>query len=315
MEPTFFRSDETSFTDRIYHRPAELISFADLLLRWPSLGFFTIPFFTILRKKNDIYGFYLHVYEAKSIGIQKSPAAPKQSDAEALMIQLALHPPYTFRLRYEHLFLNFDILYFLRSEVEALEQAHPECTITNDALSKRNPLYETTRKNIRHVAALTLNRMASSANTAEEYRTTFTDGFIDPEHHQWWSDTFEEQTSSPMIFSDELPKEYLWGTLPAPLPKERKHGKNNDLNPIREVIKTLRSMGIREEKKSAKIIYHLYPRLTQEEIGSLYPAKSGKERTSKSDRDRGRVLLGFKADKKPPAKKGKPTADEQKPTT
>lgn len=108
---------------RIYHRPAELISFADLLLRWPSLGFSPSRFLLYCGRRTTYTGFICMSTKPNPSVFRKAPPPRNKSDAEALMIQLALHPPYTFRLRYEHLFLNFDILYFLRSEVEALEQA------------------------------------------------------------------------------------------------------------------------------------------------------------------------------------------------
>ena len=67
-ESTLFKTtDIPSFVEHIYRRPDELIGFADLLMRWPSLSFFKVPFFTVMRRVGDDVGFYLHLYEAVSI--------------------------------------------------------------------------------------------------------------------------------------------------------------------------------------------------------------------------------------------------------
>ncbi|MCD8139035.1 MAG: hypothetical protein LUE17_04515 [Planctomycetaceae bacterium] len=305
MDVRYFRSDETSLLNNDHFAPSQLISFTDLLLRWNVLSHYTIPFFTVLRMRDGVPGYYLHFLEAISIGFQCDPDKPKQTDAEAIMIQCRIHPPYNLRIRYEYLYEKFDMLYFLREEVEAIEKEYREIRIENQRLIKENPLNKTTRKNLRQVASLTLRNIMTVDGLPEESNHSFRDRYMATGHH-WWSGE-REKDSFPLDDLDDLPEELIGANLPAPFPKTRKHKKNNDLKPIEEVIAVLKQMGIRQQKKSAKIIYHLYPNLTQEEIGKLYPGRLEESRTKNSDRDRARVLLGLKPSSKPPSTKGKPT--------
>lgn len=170
MEPTFYRSDQMAMTGHYYHRTDELISFYDLLFRWPTVSFFTIPFFTVLRKKDGLFGFYLHLFKADSIVFLRDPSKDT-NDAEAMRIKLAWQPPFHFGIHYEDLYAGFDLLYFRRSEVEEIEQAYPECHIVDANLREQDRLYETSAQNIRKVAALTLWRMAICDNLPIETPT------------------------------------------------------------------------------------------------------------------------------------------------
>ena len=100
MELNFYRSDEPSMVANYYYRPEELISFHDLLYRWPMCSYYTISFFTILRRKGEEIGFYLHLYKAESIAFRKSPDI-KKTDAETLIIKVTWLPPFYFRIHYE----------------------------------------------------------------------------------------------------------------------------------------------------------------------------------------------------------------------
>ena len=172
MEPTFYRADAASMEGYYYHRPNELISFYDLLFRWATVSFYTIPFFTVSRVKDGVLGFYLHLYKADSIVFHKDPSG-KQTDAEAMRVKLAWVPPAYFNSHYQLLYEEFDLLYFLRSEVEEIEQAYPECLVTDAALRDQDPMYETSTKNIRKVGTLTLYRMAISDKEPVEEPNAF----------------------------------------------------------------------------------------------------------------------------------------------
>ncbi len=303
MEPTFFRSDEVSMVGNYYQKPDELISLYDLLFRWPTVSFFTIPFFTILRKKGDLFGFYLHLFKAESIVFQRDPSKDV-SDAEAMRIKLAWQPPFHFGIHYEDLVRDFDLLYFRRAEVESIEQAYPECMIADDSLAKKDWMYETSARNIHRVAALTLHRMAVSDSCPVETPTSFRDGFHSPDSPAFWR---EGNTPLPTEYFPDIRRELLGANIPVTIPERAKKKRDNKLDDYKPVIKVLRNMGVRVDKKCAKILYSLYPHLTQEELGKLFPAKSGTKRSNASDRDRGRVLLGLKPSSKPPKEKDKPT--------
>ena len=255
MEPTFHRSDQPSMEGYYFHRPGELISFYDLLLRWPTVSFFTIPFFTVLRKKSDLFGFYLHVFKAEGIVFQRSPSA-RQSDAEAMRIKLAWQPPFYFGIHYEDLFRDFDLLYFLRAEVEEIEQAYPECLITDAELQAKDYLYETSAKNIRKVAALTLWRMAICDKLPVEEPHSFKSGFRTPDSPDFWrkADALLPERCFLDIF-----RESIGANLPVTIPERANKKRDNRLDDYKPVIKVLRDMGVRVDKKCAKIVYSLYP--------------------------------------------------------
>ena len=303
MEPTFYRSDSVSMSGHYYQRPDELISFHDLLFRWHTVSFFTIPFFTVLRKKDDLFGFYLHLFKAESIVFQGNPSKD-MDDAEAMRIKLIWQPPFYFNVRYDALFKDFDLLYFRRAEVEEIEEAYPECLITDAGLREQDEMYETTAKNIRKVAALTLWRMAISDQLPVEHPTSFKDGFRSPDSPAFWR---KEDAPLPPICFLEIFRSSLGANIPVTIPERAKKKHNNKLDDFKPAIKALRNMGIRVDKKCAKILYSLYPHLTQEELGKLFPAKAGTKRSNATDRDRGRVLLGLKSSRKPPKGKGKST--------
>jgi len=302
MEPTFYKADADSMEGYYYHRPDELICFYDLLFRWPTVSFYTIPFFTVSRMKDDVRGFYLHLFKADSIVFQKAPST-RQTDAESMRIKLAWVPPSYFGSHYTLLYEEFDLLYFLRVEVEEIEQAYPECLVTDAALREQDRLYETSTKNIRKVGALTLYRMAICDKEPAEDPNSFRDGLRNPDSPAFWQ---KQDAPAPVYYPDIL-RNLLGADIVMPMPERAKKKRNNNLEDYKPVIKALRDMGIRVDKKCAKIIYSLYPHLTQEDIGALFPARSNTKRSSATDRDRGRVLLGLKPSSKPPQRKDKPT--------
>jgi hypothetical protein len=219
--PLFKTADISSFVEHIYRRPDELIGFADLLMRWPSLSFFKVPFFTVMRRVGEDVGFYLHLYEATAIafsevqpdGIPGTTQEPKyeedgsrkprgknarlrqktaaELEADRMLVYLKIQPPLHFRVRFEHLYDVFDKLYFLRSEVEAVEKAFPECRITSPLQAKKDSryfsLYQTTEENIAEVAYQTLIRMANSISIPVQHPSSFRDGLLDPDSGGWWT--------------------------------------------------------------------------------------------------------------------------------
>ena len=305
MELTFYRSDEPSMVANYYYKPEELISFHDLLYRWPMCSYYTIPFFTVLRRKAEEIGFYLHLFRAESIAFRKSPGI-KQTDAETLIIKVAWLPPFYFRIHYEDLYADFDLLYFRLSQVEEIERAYPECLITDPEIIAKDWMNETSKRNIRKVAALSVWRMAACDLLPVEKPNTFIEGYRNPDHSAFWTGTREDESFRIPYFPDIL-RDKLGADIPVTIPERAKKKRSNNLEDIKPVIKTLRNMGVRVDKKCAKIIYSLYPHLTQEEIGALFPAKSNTKRSNATDRDRGRVLLGLKPSSKPPQRKAKPT--------
>jgi hypothetical protein len=344
MEPPLFRSvDNASLIEHLYHRPDELIGFADLLLRWSSLSFFKVPFFTIMRRVGDDFGFYLHLYEAKSIafsdalpegvsqetkespyaedGTQKSRrknAKPRQKteaelEADRMYIYLRFQPPLLFRSRYEHLYANFCRLYFLRSEVEAIEKTHPECRISapprKDPDGRFDGLYTTTEKNISEVAHIVLLRMVSGPEMPVQHSNTFRDGLLCPESGMWWNHkgTMNKErvnSSFPISPLPSFPPGNIWPDVPVIMPENPKKSRTTKLAAIWPKIAVLKRLGVREQDKMAKIIYALHPFLTDEEIGKLFPAKQGAITSPETNRDRGRILLGKRKPRKPA--QGKP---------
>jgi len=176
MKPPFFRSrDHGSHIAHYYFRPDELIGFANLLLRWQDKSFFKVPFFTILRKVGDTWGFYLPLLEAKGIAFtdepsdeipvdplpaihlngnpqqavverEAEPVTPSRQEksagenhADGMRIFTRLQLPFTVRSRYEHLHEHFDKLYFRYSDVEAIERVYPECRIVSPRFQGRCP--------------------------------------------------------------------------------------------------------------------------------------------------------------------------------
>lgn len=343
MEPPLFRSvDNASGIEHVYHRPDELIGFADLLLRWPSLSFFKVPFFTILRRVGEDYGFYLHVYEAQSIafsdvlpegvsettresgfeedGRQKpcrKNAKPRQKteaelEADRMYVYLRFQTPFYFRNRFEHLYDNFGRLYFFRSEVEAIEKAHPECRITSPLSAKEESrysgLYITTEKNIAEVAHQTLIRMANCVSMPVQHPDSFRNGLLFPDSGGWWTDrggmvnerdTPDAQHVTRISLLPFLPEEKIWPDIPITMPEKPKKSRKTKLKDIWPKVAVLKRLGIREQEKMAKIIYSLHPFLTDEEIGRLFPARSNSKTSKETDRDRGRILLGKKKPRKP----------------
>lgn len=302
MTPTFYRADAASADGYYYHKPDELISFYDLLFRWPTVSFFTIPFFMVSRLKDGVAGFFLHLFKADSIVFQRSPSKDT-NDAEAMRIKLAWVPPSCFNSHYQLLYEEFDLLYFRRAEVEEIEQAYPECLITDASLREKDRMYETSTKNIRKVAALTLYRMAICDSKPVEEANSFREGLHNPDSPVFWR---KQDTPAPTYFPDIL-RDLLGADIVMPMPERAKKKRSNKLEDYKPVIKALRSMGVRVDRKCAKIIYSLYPHLTQEEIGKLFPAKAGTKRSNASDRDRGRVLLELKPSSKPPKMEAKTT--------
>ena len=224
--------------EHIYRRPDELIGFADLLMRWQSLGFFKVPFFTVMRRNGENVGFYLHLYEATSIafadfqpdGVSETTMEPEyekdgsrkargknakprrktaaELEADRMHVYLRIQSPLHFRLRFEHLYDNFDKLYFLRSEVEAVEKAFPECRITSPLQASKDSryfgLYLTTEENIAEVAHQALIRMANCISVPVQYPSTFRDGLLDPDSDVWWTPKGEacrkrEEESKPSV--------------------------------------------------------------------------------------------------------------------
>ena len=347
MEPPLFRAtDNASAIEHVYHRPDELIGFADLLLRWPSLSFFKVPFFTVMRKVGDDFGFYLHLYEAQSIafsdtlpegvsettreapyeenGTQKprrKNATPRQKtaaelEADRMFIYLRFQTPLYFRLRFEHLYDNFDKLYFLRSEVEAIEKAHPECRITSpltaDEDSRYYGLYITTEKNIAEVAHQTLIRMANCTSMPVQHPGSFRSGLLSPDSGGWWTnrggmlnDRDDPDASNVVRISllPVLPQEKIWPDIPVTMPENPKKRRNIKLKPFWPKVAVLKRLGIREQDKLAKIIYALHPFLPDEAIGGLFPATPGTVTVGGTKRQWGRKLLGKNKPRKPTQRK------------
>ena len=347
MEPPLFRStDNASGNEEVYHRPDELIGFADLLLRWPSLSFFKVPFFTVMRRVGEDFGFYLHLYEAKSItfsdtlpegvsettteaafeedGSQKprrKNAAPRQKtaaelEADCMYICLRYQNPFYFRNRYEHLYDNFARLYFLRSEVEAIEKAHPECRITSPLKAREESryygLYMTTEDNIPEVAHQTLIRMANCVSAPVQHPTSFRSGLMAPDSGGWWTDrggmvNTEDTPDADHVVRISLlwvfSKDKIWPDIPVTMPEKPKKSRKTKLKDIWPKVAILRRLGIREQDKLAKIIYALHPFLSDENIGTLVPAKPGTITASGTRRQWGRELLGKKKPRKPTQRK------------
>ncbi len=381
MPPFFRTTDVSSFVEHIYRRPDELIGFADMLMRWPSLSFFKVPFFTVMRRVGEDVGFYLHLYEAVSIafadvqpdGVSETTLEPEyeedgsrkargknaksrrktaaELEADRMHVYLRIQSPLHFRLRFEHLYDSFDKLYFLRSEVEAVEKAFPECRITSPLQASKDSryfgLYLTTEENIAEVAHQTLNRMANCIPVPVQHSNTFRDGLLDPDSGMWWTDRggaapvqpddllaqlreitenngidaqwekAKELSASrnvnPIALLPVLPMERIWPDVPVTLPENPKKSRNAALKDIWPKLEVLKRLGVRDKKKLAKIIYGLHPYLSDMEIGALLPARHGIQTSNETKRQWGRELLGKKVRRKPTDKATQPHTSKAKP--
>ena len=227
---------------------------------------------------------------------------PAELEAESLHIELKILFPAMFRIHYEDLYLNFDALYFRRSEVEAIEQAYPECLITNIRDRDADSLYTTTEKNIAGVGAMALINMVTGPALPVHHSASFRDGLHSPD--SWWDNGKRDQESFSLMYFLTLMEEFIWPNIPIDMPERPKKSRTTDLDDIKPTIAALKPLGIREDEKFAKITYSLFPFLSYEEIGALFPAKPGSTRSRATDRDRGRVLLGMKPPRKPPQRGG-----------
>lgn len=346
MELPLFRSvDNASAIEHVYHRPDELIGFADLLLRWPSLSFYKVPFFTVMRRVGEDFGFYLHLYEAQSIafsdvmpegvpettreapyeedGTQKprrKNAKPRQKtaaelEADRMYVHLRFQTPLYFLNRFIHLYDNFCRLYFLRSEVEAIEKAHPECRITSTLTAKEDShyhgLYKTTEKNIADVAHQTLIRMAS-VSLPVQHPTSFRDGLLHPDTGGWWNRKGGRANDGDDIDAENIPRvsllpvlseKNIWPDIPVELPEKPKKSRKTSLKDIWPKVAVLKRLGIREKEKLAKILLGLHPFLSDTEIGFLVYPKPGGITNNDTARDYGRKALGKRTPRKPAERK------------
>lgn len=194
-------------------------------------------------------------------------------------------------------------MYFLRSEVETIEEAYPECRITyplpDQEDSRLTGLYKTTEANIPDVAHVTLIRMTSSPLVPVQSSNTFREGLALPESGVWWAhkgimDKERNNNSFPISLLPRLPEDSIWPDIPVVMPENPKKKRTTKLRDIWPKIVILQRLGIRKQEKMAKIIYSLHPFLTDEEVGRLFPAKPGTITSKETNRDRGRILLGKK---------------------
>lgn len=117
----------------VYRAIGELISFADLMLRWPFRSFYLISFYAGLEMPEVTNDYYLHMRMARSIGLRrKTPAEfaeakqkakdakanPQEVDDTDIVIALSDCLKHLYRL--DTLFANADMLYFDLAEVEAV---------------------------------------------------------------------------------------------------------------------------------------------------------------------------------------------------
>ena len=274
----------THFTP-VYRTVGELVSFADLLLRWPFKSFYRVSFFAGLETPETPGDQYLHLRLARSIGLRYEDA--KNPDKTTLIIVLSDCQKYLYR--YDFLLRHADMLYFDRKEVEAIEAEHPECRIVDISQRNRNPLFYTTPRNIRTVGALTLYHWEAIGGIKNE-RFSYRDEDKYSDEHWEMSDTLHFPGKEyPMLF-----KERTWPDLPTEMPEGTNYKRNNDLKAIEPVIAELGALGIREAGKMAKIVYSFYPQLTAYDIGTLFPVNPKATLDKQSVRDRGRTLLGKK---------------------
>ncbi|MDR2980837.1 MAG: hypothetical protein LBV12_01170 [Puniceicoccales bacterium] len=296
----------------IYRSIDELISFADLLLRWPFRSFYLVSFYAGLDTPENPFNYYLHMRLAHTIGLRrKIPAELEAARQEAEQekksrivdetdIVVGLWDCIKDSMRLDTIFANADFLYFDLAEVEAVEREHPDCRIIDLAQRGTNPLFVTTPKNIREVGALTLYHWARIGGIRDE-RFYYRDDVLSPDKH-WQMD---DDIHFPEKAFRVLPKERIWPDLPTVMPKISAYKRTNDLSEPKRRIQELRRLGIREQRKLAGIIFMLFPNLTKAEIGSLLPGSEGTKTSYETDRDRGRSLLGKKVKKKKPVLKKK----------
>lgn len=276
--------NKSNFTP-VYRTVGELISFADLLLRWPFKSFYRVSFFAGLETPETPGDYQLHMRLARSIGLRYEDA--ENTDKTTLIVVLSDCMKYMFT--YGFLLHNADMLYFDRKEVEAIEAEHPECRIVDISQRNRNPLFYTTSRNLRTVGALTLYHWEAVGGIKNEW-FKYRDDEKYPDDQWEMGDTLH-------FPGKELPKlfkERTWPDLPAEMPEGNNYKRNNDLNAIQPLIAELGTLGIREAEKMAKIVYSFYPQLTAHDVGTLFPVNPKAALDKQSIRDRGRTLLGKK---------------------
>lgn len=286
----------------VYRSVDELISFADLLLRWPFRSFYQVSLYAGLDTPEDPDSYRLKMRLAHGIGLRrKTPAELEDARAEAKAegkgrvvddsdIVVALWDCRKHWHRLDTLFPNADMIYFDLAEVEAVEREHPECRIIDIARRDVHPLFVTTPKNIREVAALTLYHWEIIGGIRDE-RFYYRDDGINPDLIWQMDDTIHFPKEKILR---QLPRDRTWPDLPTVKPKTQKYKRNNDLDEPKRRLEELRRLGIREKRKLAEIIFMLFPNLTQAEIGTLIPGSEGTIVGYKTARDRGRELLGKK---------------------
>lgn len=286
----------------VYRAVDELISFTDLLLRWPFRSFYLVPFYAGLDTPEDPENYRLQMRLAHGIGLRrKTPdeleAAREKAKAEGKNrvvddadIVVALWDCRKNWHRLDTLFPNADMIYFDLAEVEAVEKEHPECRIIDIAKRDAHPLFVTTPKNIREVGALTLYHWEIIGGIRGEW-FSFRDEGIDTSA-TWQMDDVVHLPKGEAL--RRLPRDRTWPDLPTKRPNTPKYKRNNDLAEPKRRIEELRRLGIREKRKLADIIFMLFPNLTQSEIGTLLPGSEDTILSYKTARDRGRELLGKK---------------------
>lgn len=284
----------------VYRTVGELISFADLLLRWPFKSFYRVSFFAGLETPETPGDYRLPMRLARSIGLRhetiQDPESGKNVEKTTLIIILSDCLKYMYT--YDFLMHNADMLYFDRKEVEAIEAEHPECRIVDISQRNRNPLFYTTSRNIRTVGALTLYHWVVIGGIKGEW-FSYRDESKYPNEDWKMGDTLHFPGKEiPKLF-----KERTWPDLPTELPEGNNYKRNNDLSIMDPVIAELDALGIREVGKIAKIVYSFYPQLTAHDIGSKFPVNPDAGLDPKSVRDRGRTLLGKKKRKYATTKK------------
>ena len=283
----------------VYRTVDELISFADLLLRWPFRSFYLISFYAGLETPETPQNYYLHMRLAHGIGLRrKTPAELEEARQKAKRenkdkvvddtdIVVALWDCLKYLYRFELVFANADMLYFDLAEVEAVEREHPECRVIDVAQRDVHPLFVTTPKNIRDVAALTLYHWGIIGGIRDKSYY-----YVDEELYPKQEWKMVDEIHFPEEAYRRLPKERIWPDLPTIRPKNPKYKRKNDLSEPMRRLAELRRLGIREKRKLAEIIFMLFPNLTQAEIGTLIPGSEGTIVSCKTPRDRGRELLG-----------------------
>lgn len=282
----------------IYRTIDELISFADLLLRWPFRSFYLVSFYAGLDTPENPFNYYLHMRLAHTIGLRrKIPAELEEARQKAARegkgrivdetdIVVGLWDCIRDSMRPDTLFDNADFIYFDLAEVETVEREHPDCRIIDLALRDAHPLFVTTPKNIREVGALTVYHWACIGGIRDE-RYYYRDDVNFPDKLWQMDDCIHLPGEAIRL----LPKERTWPDLPTIRPKAPSYKRKNDLSEPKRRIQELRRLGIREKRKLAEIIFMLFPNLTKAEIGNLLPGSEYTKTSYETDRDRGRSLL------------------------